>query len=180
MKFMVAVVFLISVSAYAQPMLIQRGTGGEFTSSPPNTGTGSSVDDRDELVICSRNSAPPPGCGMDINISPVSELTRIPGISSAMAARIQSGRPYYSVSEILDRNYVNHDEYDAIRNYLWVKRVSLNYSGRRELMSILNISRDNAEKIIARRPWSSVDDLMFYGIMSSSTLETMRKLITLR
>jgi competence protein ComEA len=53
---------------------------------------------------------------VDLNEAPASALEALPGIGSARARAIIAGRPYASSDELLERNLLPADVYEAIRD----------------------------------------------------------------
>ena len=55
---------------------------------------------------------------VNLNSAPESELTSLPGISSAEARKIIHGRPYHSKDELVTRGILSSDDYNKIRDYI--------------------------------------------------------------
>jgi competence protein ComEA len=57
---------------------------------------------------------PSPDKPLNLNSASKTQLTSLPGIDDAAAARIIAGRPYSSEHQLLDRHIVSREEYDKI------------------------------------------------------------------
>ena len=55
---------------------------------------------------------------VNLNSAPESELTSLPGISSAEARKIIHGRPYHSRDELVTRGILSREDYNNIRDYI--------------------------------------------------------------
>jgi len=59
---------------------------------------------------------------VDINAASSKELTKLPGISDAAAAKIIAGRPYGSKAQLVSRNIIDSAAYDNIRQLIIAKQ----------------------------------------------------------
>ena len=55
---------------------------------------------------------------VNLNSAAESELTSLPGVSSADARKIIHGRPYHSKDELLTRRILSREAYNNIRDYI--------------------------------------------------------------
>lgn len=58
---------------------------------------------------------------LDINSASASELQRLPGVNAEMAERIVKNRPYRSTRDLVRRKVMTKDEYDRVKNQIFVK-----------------------------------------------------------
>jgi competence protein ComEA len=117
-------------------------------------------------------------------------LVELPGIGEATAQKIISGRPYKSVDELY-RAGVPKPTIEKIRGLVDVKpvhkpgespakrapRLDLNTASADELKQLPGVGDANSKKIIAGRPYRSVDDLSKTGI-PKSTIDKFRDEVT--
>jgi DNA uptake protein ComE-like DNA-binding protein len=79
--------------------------------------------DRDTRGVPTTSAtAPPPEARIDINHASVSELLKVPGITSSWAGRIVRFRPYRTKADLLDRGIVTSAVYDRIKDYVIAHR----------------------------------------------------------
>jgi DNA uptake protein ComE-like DNA-binding protein len=79
--------------------------------------------DRDTRGVPTTSAtAPPPEARIDINHASVSELLKVPGITSSWAGRIVRFRPYRTKADLLDRGIVTAAVYDRIKDYVIAHR----------------------------------------------------------
>lgn len=57
----------------------------------------------------------PAGAMLDLNISPKSDLVKLPGIGDAYADKIIKGRPYARKDELVSKKIITQKMYDAIK-----------------------------------------------------------------
>lgn len=114
-----------------------------------------------------------------LNIASLKELEELPGVGEATAKKIVAGRPYKSVDD-LERAGISEKEMAKIRPLVTVGRehpagaqeaanhvaakVDLNAATAKELEELPGVGEVTAKKIIAGRPYKSVDDLKSAGI----------------
>jgi DNA uptake protein ComE-like DNA-binding protein len=142
---------------------------------------------------------------VDVNTASQKELEALPGIGVATARKIIAGRPYASVSD-LSRAGVSQRTIDKIGGLVTAGRptyvpaprrteprpstprsrptegttralVDLNTASQHDLEALPAIGFFTARKIIASRPYRSVDDLGRAGV-SASAIAKIRGLVT--
>ena len=75
--------------------------------------------DRDSRgVPATTANAPRPEDRVDINHAAISELLKVPGMTSSWAGRIVRFGPYHSKADLLDRGIVSGAVYDRIKDYV--------------------------------------------------------------
>jgi competence protein ComEA len=141
---------------------------------------------------------------IDINRASADELTSLSGVGEATAKKIIAGRPYKSIDD-LEKAGVSKSTITKIRSQVTVgpaaktsqaetskpaaaeKRskeqakssgpVDLNRASEEELEDLPGIGAATAKKIIAGRPYKSIDDLEKAGV-SKSTITKIRPQVT--
>jgi DNA uptake protein ComE-like DNA-binding protein len=63
-------------------------------------------------------SAPPPEQRVDINHASITELLKVPGMTSSWAGRIVRFRPYRTKQDLLEMGVVNSKAYDRIKDFV--------------------------------------------------------------
>ena len=134
---------------------------------------------------------------VDLNTARAAQLEELPGVGPAHAKKIISGRPYKSVDD-LSKAGISSSEISKIRSLVTVATtpkqpptkdtktsskdakfdlVDLNTAKTRELEELPGVGPVHAKKIIAGRPYKSVDDLSKTGI-SASEISKIRSHVT--
>lgn len=131
---------------------------------------------------------------VDLNSATAEELQKLPGVSAATAKKIIAGRPYASVDDLAKAG-VSKTTLNKIKSLVTVadsapakdapasgdadkmELVDLNSATAEELKKLPGVSAATAKKIIAGRPYTSVDDLTKAGV-SKTTLGKIKSLIT--
>lgn len=140
---------------------------------------------------------------LDINKASAAELEGLPGIGPALAKKIVAGRPYKSIND-LSKTGISTNELHKIDSLITVGSASasapskaaasakeekpihrtlkpalvdLNKATANELEALPGVGAVNAKKIIAARPFKTVDDLSKARI-SSTTIARLKSLVT--
>jgi competence ComEA-like helix-hairpin-helix protein len=146
---------------------------------------------RRQLVLAAAFSVllaiPAVGQKVDLNTATAAQLQELPGVGEATAAKIIAGRPYKSVDD-LEKAGVPKATIDKIRDKVTVaktapdakvRRVNLNTATAEELQELPGVGEATAKKIIAGRPYKSIDDLAKAGV-PKATIEKIRDEVTVR
>jgi DNA uptake protein ComE-like DNA-binding protein len=64
-----------------------------------------------------------PGNGVDVNRAPRDVIADLPGVTEVDADRIVARRPYEDKADLVRRGVVSQDEFDEIRDHIYVGRV---------------------------------------------------------
>ena len=154
----------------------------------------------------SKSSAAPatPAAGpVDLNTASLKDLEELPGVGEATAKKIVAGRPYSSVDDLAKAG-VSKSTIEKLRSSATVSGaaaapaaasktasskssaapaapaaglVDLNTASLKDLEELPGVGEATAKKIVAGRPYSSVDDLAKAGV-SKSTIEKLRPAAT--
>ncbi len=133
---------------------------------------------------------------VDLNTAKESALEEVPGIGAAYAKKIIAGRPYKSVDD-LSKAGIPNATISKIKSLVMVgaeKRtyrvakpvtsdsatalVDLNSAKESDLEEVSAIGPTYAKKIIAGRPYKSIDDLEKAGV-PAATIAKIRSLVTI-
>jgi DNA uptake protein ComE-like DNA-binding protein len=93
-------------------------------------------------------------------------LAQLPGVNSAAARKIIAGRPYKSVAELKSAG-LTEEAIARIAPFVDTSKVNINKASADELAELPGVGTITAKKIIAGRPYKSVDDLKAAGISDS-------------
>jgi len=146
--------------------------------------------------VAAKDAAP-----VNLNTASLKELEELPGVGEATAKKIVAGRPYSSVDDLAKAG-VSKSTIDKMRSQVTVGGgapapaappkasgakpaaaaaapkaaagpVDLNTASLKELEELPGVGEATAKKIVAGRPYASVDDLAKAGV-SKSTIEKLR------
>ncbi len=135
----------------------------------------------------------PAKVSVDLNSSSEAELETLPGVGSVTAKKIVAGRPYRSVDE-LSRIGLSPKAIDGLKPMVKVSsasapravapssrgaasaKVDLNSASDAELEALPGVGPVAAKKIVAARPYRSVDDLSRAGL-SAKTIDGLKPLV---
>ena len=101
-------------------------------------------------------------------------LTAIPGFSSRMVREFQEYRPYLSIQQFRREigKYVGDAQVAEYEKYVYVP-ISFNDSDSETLRQIPGLDAQEAETLVAARPYASTDDFLakLSGFVSADELE---------
>jgi DNA uptake protein ComE-like DNA-binding protein len=135
---------------------------------------------------------------VNLNTASRDELVALPGVGEVTADKIIAGRPYAAIGD-LERAGLSKRTIEQLTPYVTVGRASarerakppaaapaapaaagpvdLNRASKQELEALPGVGAATAGKIIAGRPYNSVDDLSRVGV-GAKTLGRLRPLVT--
>ena len=113
---------------------------------------------------------------VDININTASrrELNHILGLTEGEVDRLIKNRQYYGIDELVDKNVVKQErisEFTARGAVAAFVPVDLNGATKRDLIDICGAPKDVAGKIVDKRPFSSLEDLLKSKIIDKNVLQ---------
>jgi competence protein ComEA len=143
--------------------------------------------------------SPEPAKLIDLNTASQQELESLPDIGKSSARKIIAGRPYTTVDN-LTKAGIPAKNIDVLKPLVTIspvkeapspgeapkkqvkaaepaKIIDLNTASQQELESLPDIGKSSARKIIAGRPYSSVDDLAKSGL-NAKTVAAIKPLVT--
>ncbi len=175
-----------------------------FGSKAADTGAGKATRTRKSAtkeVATKETAAGGAGALVDLNTATEKELDALPGVGKATAEKIIAGRPYKSVDDLAAAG-VSKATIAKIADLVTVgggaaagasgkvkaasakaqetgeaELVNLNTATEKELDTLPGVGKATAEKIIAGRPYKSVDDLAKAGV-SKATIAKIADLVT--
>jgi DNA uptake protein ComE-like DNA-binding protein len=136
-------------------------------------------------------AAEKPAALLDLNGATEVQLQELPGIGEAYAKKIVAGRPYESVKD-LSKTGIPAATIEKITPLVTVKahtssakvekrsgKIELNSATEDQLQELPGIGEAYAKKIVAGRPYESVEDLSKTGI-PAATIEKITPLVTVK
>lgn len=111
----------------------------------------------------------------DINVNAASrrELNHQLGLTEGEVERLIKNRQYYSMEELIDKKVIKAERLADIQDRGGVAAfipLDLNTATRRDIIDVVGVPKDAAKKIVDKRPFRSLEDLLSKGIIDSSTL----------
>src|SRR5204862_437547 len=90
----------------------------------------------------------------------------LPGVSAARAKQIVAGRPYKSVRDLQAAGFTE-ETIAKIAPLADTSKISINTASAAELAQLPGVGHATAKKIVAGRPYKSVEDLKTAGVSDS-------------
>lgn len=144
-------------------------------------------------AVTEKSTKPAESDGLiDLNSASQRELESLPGIGKISADKIIAGRPYTTLND-LKKAGISEKNIAAIKSLVTInpprqaaatppkaagsKLIDLNTATQAELESLPEIGKSTARKIIASRPFASVDELS-KADLNSKTIAKLKPLVT--
>lgn len=113
----------------------------------------------------------------DVNLNSASrrELNHLLNLTEGEVDRVIKNRQYYSIEELVDKKVVKPERIPAIQERGAVVAfipVDLNSATRRDIIDITGISKTASKKIVDKRPFSSIKELVSMGILNNEELSS--------
>jgi DNA uptake protein ComE-like DNA-binding protein len=139
----------------------------------------------------------PTGAKVDVNTASEQELMELPGVGEATAKKIIAGRPYKTIDG-LSKAGVNDSEIDKLKplakaaevkepaksdarapvgGAMPAKKVDLNTASEKDLQELPGVGDVTAKKIVAGRPYTSIESLAKAGV-TASEIARISELVT--
>lgn len=134
--------------------------------------------------------------GMDLNTATSADLQKIPGVGPSMADKIIAARPFRSVNDLKNVPGIGDAKFTSISSYVRVgnatgaaaptapatgsapARINLNSATKAQLETIPGVGPSMSAKIIAARPFASVDELDKVPGVGAAKIATMRPYVS--
>ena len=155
-----------AVSLVVQAALLQQVWGAATASAKPDKGVSK----------------------IDLNTATTEQLQQLPGIGAAYAKKLVAGRPYASLDDLSKSGIpaatlakikpllVVSEPAPAAKPQKGASKIDLNTATTEQLQQLPGIGAAYAKKLVARRPYASVDDLSKTGI-PAATLSKIKPLV---
>lgn len=140
------------------------------------------------------------GTGIDLNTATSEQLQEIPGVGPSMAEKIIAGRPYRSVNDLRNVPGIGEAKFANMAPLVRVgnqtgaavvaagappapsassgTRINLNSATPEQLDALPGVGPSMVQKIIAGRPYSSVEDLDRVAGIGPALIEKIRPMAT--
>ncbi len=142
-------------------------------------------------------AAAPTGVGIDLNTATSEQLQEIEGVGPSMAEKIIAGRPYRSVADLRNVPGIGDAKFASMAPHVRVGNqsgaavlaapprstaastlINLNTATKEQLDSLPGVGPAMVEKIVAGRPYASVDDLDRVAGVGPALINKIRPLAT--
>jgi competence protein ComEA len=145
---------------------------------------------------------------LDLNTATQAELEGLQGVGAALAEKIVAARPFKSVEDLMNVKGLGQTKFDNIKKLVMVgtakvtetaatkptakklttaketepaadvKRLNLNTASKADLENLEGVGPALAEKIIAARPFKSIEDLMNVKGLGETKFNNIKNLVT--
>jgi competence protein ComEA len=114
---------------------------------------------------------------LNINVAPLEELQKLPGITPEIAQAIITQRPYQQIEGLLKIEGVDEKVLAQFQDKIEAAKLNINSATVKELMVLPEIDQELAEKIINNRTYEVVDELLKISGFSEERLDKIKDLI---
>ncbi|MBY0357364.1 MAG: hypothetical protein K2W82_05120 [Candidatus Obscuribacterales bacterium] len=114
--------------------------------------------------------------GLNINTASRRELGQLLGFTEGEVERLVKGRQFNTAQELVDKGVIKEPRLSEVTDRGAVAvfvPVELNSACARDLVDILGLSKDLAQKIVAERPFLSLADLSAKGLIEGKELDKL-------
>jgi len=119
---------IIKIATIAMALLLSANVAyaaDKKTEAPGATAAGAKASEtsaKDKKPVAAKKKAAAPAKLVDINSASKAELTKLPGISDAVADKIIAGRPYNTKARLVSNKVISLEEYDALKKLIIAKQ----------------------------------------------------------
>lgn len=116
--------------------------------------------------------------GLNINTASRRELTQQLGMTEGEVERAVKGRQYINLDELVQRGIIKDHRLPELQKKGAVAAfvpVDLNSATNRDIMDIIGVSKEMAQKIVSERPFKDIDELVAKKLASKEEMQEFSK-----
>ncbi len=114
--------------------------------------------------------------GININIASRRELSQQLSMTEGEIERLVKNRQFIALLQLLDRMVVKEPRLEELKEKGAVAAfvpVDINNATNRDIMDILGVPKETAQRIVSERPFSSLDDLVGKSLVQKTDLDEL-------